>query len=159
MKRDLHVAVVMGSESDREVMAVCIEELEKLGLGCELEVYSAHRQPKATVEYVEGALQRGVKVFIAGAGMSAALPGFIASLTTRPVIGVPLASGLPGGIDALYSIAQMPPGVPVAAVAVGKAGARNAAILAAEICALSDDAVAKRLSAMRAQWRRASSGS
>ena len=155
MKRELHVAVVMGSESDRDVMAVCVEELERLGLLCELEVHSAHRQPKATVEYVEGALQRGAKVFIAGAGMSAALPGFIASLTTKPVIGVPLASGLPGGIDALYSIAQMPPGVPVAAVAVGKAGARNAAILAAEILALSDEAVARRLVETRAEWRRA----
>lgn len=145
----------MGSESDREVMAVCIEELEKLGLQGELVVQSAHRQPKATVEYVEGALQRGAKVFIAGAGMSAALPGFIASLTTKPVIGVPLASGLPGGIDALYSIAQMPPGVPVATVAIGKAGAKNAAILAAEILALSDDAIARRLNEMRAEWRRA----
>jgi len=154
LKRELHVAVVMGSESDREVMAVCIEELEKLGLQCELVVQSAHRQPKATVEYVEGALQRGAKVFIAGAGMSAALPGFIASLTTKPVIGVPLASGLPGGIDALYSIAQMPPGVPVATVAIGKAGAKNAAILAAEILALSDDAIARRLNEMRAEWRR-----
>jgi 5-(carboxyamino)imidazole ribonucleotide mutase len=144
----------MGSESDREVMAVCIEELEKLGLHSELVVQSAHRQPKATVEYVEGALQRGAKVFIAGAGMSAALPGFIASLTTKPVIGVPLASGLPGGIDALYSIAQMPPGVPVATVAIGKAGAKNAAILAAEILALSDDAIARRLNEMRAEWRR-----
>lgn len=135
-------------------MAVCIEELEKLGLHSELVVQSAHRQPKATVEYVEGALQRGAKVFIAGAGMSAALPGFIASLTTKPVIGVPLASGLPGGIDALYSIAQMPPGVPVATVAIGKAGAKNAAILAAEILALSDDAIARRLNEMRAEWRR-----
>jgi 5-(carboxyamino)imidazole ribonucleotide mutase len=154
LKRELHVAVVMGSESDGDVMEICVRELEKLGLQCELEVHSAHRQPKATVEYVEGALQRGAQVFIAGAGMSAALPGFIASLTTKPVIGVPLASGLPGGIDALYSIAQMPPGVPVATVAIGKAGAKNAAILAAEICALSDDAIAQRLNEMRAEWRR-----
>ncbi len=136
-------------------MEVCRQELESLGLRCELEVHSAHRRPKATVEYVEGALQRGAKVFIAGAGMSAALPGFIASLTTKPVIGVPLASGLPGGIDALCSIAQMPPGVPVATVAVGKAGAKNAAILAAEILALSDDAIAARLDEMREEWRRA----
>jgi len=154
VKRELQVAVLMGSESDRAVMETCLRELEKLGLACELEVHSAHRQPKGTVEYVEGALQRGAKVFIAGAGMSAALPGFIASLTTRPVIGVPIASGLPGGLDALYAIAQMPPGVPVAAVAVGTAGARNAAILAAEILALSDGAVEKRLEEMRAEWRR-----
>jgi len=144
----------MGSESDRDVMEVCLQELGKLGLTAELEVHSAHRQPKLAVEYVEGALKRGVKVFIAGAGMSAALPGFVASLTTKPVIGVPVASGLPGGIDALYSIVQMPPGVPVAAVAVGKAGARNAAILAAEIIALTDSAVAKRLEEMRTEWHR-----
>jgi 5-(carboxyamino)imidazole ribonucleotide mutase len=154
MKNELQVAVLMGSESDREVMEICLEELKKLGLKGELEVSSAHRQPKATVEYVEGALQRGAKVFIAGAGMSAALPGFIASLTTRPVIGVPIASGLPGGIDALLSIAEMPSGVPVAAVAVGKVGARNAAILAAEILALSDGAIARRLEEMRAEWHR-----
>jgi 5-(carboxyamino)imidazole ribonucleotide mutase len=154
MKRELQVAVLMGSESDREVMEVCLKELEKLALAAELVVHSAHRQPKATVEYVESALRRGAQVFIAGAGMSAALPGFIASLTVKPVIGVPIASGLPGGIDALYSIAQMPPGVPVAAVAVGKAGARNAAILAAEIIALTDRALAKRLEGMRAEWHR-----
>ena len=154
MKRELQVAVLMGSESDREVMEVCLKELEALALAAELVVHSAHRQPKATVEYVEDALQRGAKVFIAGAGMSAALPGFIASLTVKPVIGVPIASGLPGGIDALYSIAQMPPGVPVATVAVGKAGARNAAILAAEIIALTDSALAKRLEGMRAEWHR-----
>jgi 5-(carboxyamino)imidazole ribonucleotide mutase len=153
MKHELQVAVLMGSESDRDVMEVCIKELEKLGLEGELRVFSAHRQPKATVEYVEGALQRGAKVFIAGAGMSAALPGFIASLTTKPVIGVPIASGLAGGIDALLSIAEMPPGVPVATVAVGKAGARNAAILAAEILALSDDSIVKRLEEMRKEWR------
>ncbi len=154
MKRELQVAVLMGSESDREVMQACLEELARLSIEGELVVSSAHRQPKRTVEYVEGAVARGAKVFIAGAGMSAALPGFIASLTTRPVIGVPIASGLPGGVDALYSIAQMPPGVPVAAVAVGAAGARNAAILAAEIIALGDSALAKRLEEMRAEWHR-----
>ena len=152
MKHELQVAVLMGSESDREVMEVCLKELEKLGLSAELRVSSAHRQPKATIEYVEGALERGALVFIAGAGMSAALPGFVASLTTRPVIGVPIASGLPGGIDALLAIVGMPPGVPVATVAVGKAGARNAAILAAEILAISDGAVAKRLEEMRTEW-------
>jgi 5-(carboxyamino)imidazole ribonucleotide mutase len=154
MKHEVQVAVVMGSESDREVMEVCLAELEKLSLAAELVVFSAHRQPKRTVEYVEGAVARGAKVFVAGAGMSAALPGFIASLTTRPVIGVPIASGLPGGVDALYSISQMPPGVPVAAMAVGKAGARNAAILAAEIIALQDASIAKRLEEMRAEWHR-----
>lgn len=154
MKKELQVAVLMGSESDREIMEACTKELDQLGVACELVVSSAHRQPKETVQYIETALARGARVFIAGAGMAAALPGFIASLTIRPVIGVPIASGLPGGIDALLSQAQMPPGVPVATVAVGKAGARNAAILAAEILALSEESVAGRLEAMRAEWRR-----
>jgi len=154
VKKELQVAVLMGSESDREIMEACTKELDRLGVACELVVSSAHRQPKETVQYVETALARGARVFIAGAGMAAALPGFIASLTIRPVIGVPIASGLPGGIDALLSQAQMPPGVPVATVAVGKAGARNAAILAAEILALSEESVAGRLEAMRAEWRR-----
>ena len=143
----------MGSESDREVMEVCLQELEKLGVSCELEVYSAHRMPEETRAYVDRALERGVEVFIAGAGMSAALPGFVASCTIRPVIGIPLASGLPGGVDALLAISQMPPGVPVATVSVGKAGARNAAILAVEILALSDGGLAKRLNEMRDGWK------
>jgi len=150
---DLQVAILMGSESDREVMEVCLQELEKFCVTCELEVYSAHRAPEETRAYVERALERGARVFIAGAGMSAALPGFVASCTIRPVIGIPLASGLPGGIDALLAISQMPPGVPVATVSVGKAGARNAAILAAEIMALSDSGLAKRLKEMRDGWK------
>ena len=153
MSPELQVAVVMGSESDREVMEVCLGELEKLGVRCELRVSSAHRTPDATREYVEDALRRGAKVFIAGAGMSAALPGFIASLTTRPVIGIPIPSGLPNGIDALLSMVQMPPGVPVATVAVGRAGAKNAAVLAAEILALGDRKYAAALEEMREQWR------
>jgi 5-(carboxyamino)imidazole ribonucleotide mutase len=151
---DLQVAVLMGSESDREVMEVCLHELEKLSIASELEVYSAHRTPDETRAYVERAVERGARVFIAGAGMSAALPGFVAASTVKPVIGVPIASGLPGGIDALLAIAQMPPGVPVATVAVGKAGARNAAILAAEILALADGALAKRIGEMRDGWKR-----
>ncbi len=143
----------MGSESDREVMEACITELDRIGIACELKVSSAHRQPKATETYVREALKRGTKVFIAGAGMSAALPGFIASITTFPVIGVPIASGLPGGIDALLSMTQMPPGVPVATVAVGKAGARNAAVLAAEILSLNDQGWTDRLEEMRESWR------
>jgi 5-(carboxyamino)imidazole ribonucleotide mutase len=154
MKNELRVPVIMGSESDREIMEACVEELDKLGIATELVVHSAHRRPKATVEYVEHALERGAVAFIAGAGMAAALPGFIASLTTRPVIGVPIASGFLGGLDALLSISQMPPGVPVATVAVGKAGAKNAAFLAAEIVALTDSAVAKRLDDARAEWHK-----
>lgn len=154
MSAELQVAVLMGSESDREIMEVCLGELERLGVRCELRVSSAHRMPEATREYVEDAARRGASVFIAGAGMAAALPGFIASLTTRPVIGVPLPSGLPGGLDALLSIVQMPPGIPVATVAVGKAGAKNAAVLAAEILALHDGRIAAALEEMREQWRR-----
>ena len=154
MSGDLQVAILMGSESDRDVMELCARELEKLHVACEIEVYSAHRTPEETRGYIDTALEKGVQVFIAGAGMSAALPGFIASCTVRPVIGVPLASGLPGGIDALLSISQMPPGVPVATVAVGAAGARNAAILAAEILALNDDELAGRLKEMRSGWKR-----
>ncbi len=153
MKGELQVAVVMGSESDREVMEVCLEELDRLGIKGELRVSSAHRQPDATKAFVEEALERGARVFIAGAGMSAALPGFIASITTQPVIGVPIGSGLPGGIDALFSMAQMPPGVPVATVAVGKAGAKNAAYLAAEILSLADHSFAKKLKEIRDQWK------
>jgi 5-(carboxyamino)imidazole ribonucleotide mutase len=153
LKGELQVAVLMGSESDREVMEVCLGELDKLGIKSELRVSSAHRQPEATKAFVEEALERGAKVFIAGAGMSAALPGFIASITTQPVIGVPIGSGLPGGIDALLSMAQMPPGVPVATVAVGKAGAKNAAYLAAEILSLADKSFTKKLMEIRDQWK------
>jgi 5-(carboxyamino)imidazole ribonucleotide mutase len=153
VKGELQVAVVMGSESDREVMEVCLEELDRFGIKSELRVSSAHRQPDATKAFVEEALERGAKVFIAGAGMSAALPGFIASITTQPVIGVPIGSGLPGGIDALLSMAQMPPGVPVATVAVGKAGAKNAAYLAAEILSLMDHSFEKKLKEIRDQWK------
>jgi len=151
---ELQVAVLMGSESDREVMEICLGELEKLGVRCELRVSSAHRMPDATREYIADAQRRGAKVFIAGAGMAAALPGFIASLTTRPVIGIPIASGMPDGLDALLSMVQMPPGVPVATVAVGRAGAKNAAVLAAEILALEDRKVETALEEMRGQWRR-----
>lgn len=154
MKGDLQVAVLMASESDRDIMEICLEELERLGASCELYVSSAHRQPEVTKRRVEDALERGARVFIAGAGMAAALPGFIASLTTRPVIGVPIASGLYGGVDALISMVQMPPGVPVATVAVGKAGARNAALLAAEILSLSDPALSQKLKEMREGWKK-----
>ena len=109
--------------------------------------------PEATREYIEDAVERGAKVFIAGAGMSAALPGFVASVTTRPVIGVPIPSGMPDGMDALLSMVQMPPGIPVATVAVGKAGAKNAAVLAVEILSLADEKFCKELNKMRDQWK------
>jgi len=143
----------MGSESDRETMEECLEQLEKLGVKSELKVSSAHRMPEATKSYIEEATQRGAQVFIAGAGMSAALPGFVASVTTRPVIGVPIPSGMPDGMDALLSMVQMPPGIPVATVAVGKAGAKNAAVLAVEILALSDNRFSRELDKMRDQWK------
>lgn len=152
MKKEIKVAVLMGSKSDSEIMETCTLELEKLGVGFEVRVSSAHRNPNGTREYVKEAERRGIEVFIAGAGMAAALPGFVASITEKPVIGVPIASGLPGGVDALFSMVQMPPGLPVATVAVGRAGARNAAILAAEILALKDESIGKKLQEMRRAW-------
>ena len=130
------VGVLIGSESDRERMQPCLEELASRGIACELEVRSAHRSPDAVAEYARGAAGRGLKVLICGAGMAAALPGMVAAYTELPVIGVPLRSekSAMDGMDAMLAIAQMPPGVPVAAVSID--GARNAAILAARILAL-----------------------
>ena len=150
---ELQVAVIMGSESDRETMEVCLAQLEKLGVKSELKVSSAHRMPEATKAYIEEAIERGARVFIAGAGMAAALPGFVASVTMKPVIGVPTPSGLTDGMDALLSMVQMPPGIPVATVAVGKAGAKNAAVLATEILSLVDEKFSKELGKMRDQWK------
>ena len=137
------VAVVMGSKSDAPTMQECLDTLDKLGIPYETHVISAHRTPDKVREFAQGAAGRGIRVIIAGAGGSAALPGAIKAYTSLPVIGVPLASSDLMGVDALLAIAQMPPGVPVATVAVGAWGARNAALLAAEILALSDDAVRK----------------
>ena len=127
------VVILVGSESDREAMQPALDELEARGITCELEVRSAHRNPDAVAEYARGARGRGIRVLIAGAGLAAALPGAIAAQTDLPVIGVPLRSRLSvlDGLDALLSIAQMPPGVPVAAVGVDNA--KNAAALAARI--------------------------
>jgi len=127
----------MGSESDRPVMKGCLETLDKFPISYEVKVLSAHRMPEATSSYATGLRKRGIKVVIAGAGEAAHLPGVIAAHTTLPVIGVPLASSSLQGVDALYSIVQMPRGVPVASMAIGSAGAKNAAILAAEILSLS----------------------
>ena len=137
------VAVVMGSKSDAPTMQECLDTLDKLGIPYETHVISAHRTPDKVREFAQGVAGRGIRVIIAGAGGSAALPGAIKAYTSLPVIGVPLASSDLRGVDALLAIAQMPPGVPVATVAVGAWGARNAALLAAEILALSDDAVRK----------------
>jgi len=137
------VSVVMGSKSDAPTMQDCLDTLDKLAIAHETHVISAHRTPDKVREFAQAAAARGIRVIIAGAGGSAALPGAIKAYTSLPVIGVPLASSDLMGVDALLAIAQMPPGVPVATVAVGAWGARNAALLAAEILALSDDAVRK----------------
>jgi 5-(carboxyamino)imidazole ribonucleotide mutase len=137
------VAVVMGSKSDAPTMQECLDTLDKLGIAYETQVMSAHRTPDKVRQFAQSAAERGIRVIIAGAGGSAALPGVIKAYTSLPVIGVPLASSDLKGVDALMAIAQMPPGVPVATVAVGKWGAHNAALLAAEILALSDAKVRK----------------
>ena len=142
---DTVVGVVMGSDSDMEVMKRCLKQLEDFGIGYEVRIISAHRTPKVAHEFASTAADRGLKVIIAAAGMSAALAGVMESCTTLPVIGVPMASGPLVGIDAALSTMQMPPGVPVACMAIGKAGATNAAIYAAKILALSDESLAKKL--------------
>ena len=140
---------MMGSESDRPAMQGAVDVLTQMGIAHEVVVMSAHRTPEKVMEYASGARDRGLRVIIAGAGGAAALPGAVASWTTIPVVGVPLPSSDIGGIDALYAIAQMPPGIPVAAVAVGGWGARNAAFLATQIIGLSDDAAREAYDAYR----------
>lgn len=130
------VGVVMGSKSDEERMQPALDTLNQLGIEYEVNVISAHRTPKKAQEYAQTARERGLEVIIAGAGMAAHLPGVLASWTTLPVIGVPLAAGDLKGVDALLSIVQMPPGIPVACVTVGSSGAKNAAFLAAQILGL-----------------------
>ena len=147
------VAILMGSESDWPVMKAAADTLSKLQIDHEVRITSAHRTPQATADYVADASGRGCRVFICGAGMAAHLAGAVAAHTVRPVIGVPIDSGPLGGFDALLSTAQMPGGIPVATVAVGKAGARNAGYLAAQMLALGDDGIAARLEADRAENR------
>ena len=145
------VAVLMGSKSDMDVMQTCMETLTSFGIEHEVQVMSAHRTPDRVREYVSSARERGIEVIIAAAGGAAALPGVCKSYTALPVIGVPLASSeMKSGLDALYSIVQMPPGMPVATVAIGSWGARNAACLAAEILSLSHGDVRERYDAYRA---------
>jgi 5-(carboxyamino)imidazole ribonucleotide mutase len=139
------VGIVMGSDSDLEVMTGCIGRLKDFGIAHEVRIISAHRTPDAAAEYSATAEARGLKVIIAAAGMSAALPGVLAAGTTLPVIGVPMAAGPLVGVDAALSILQMPPGVAVGAMAIGSAGAQNAAIYAAQILAVGDTALAKKL--------------
>ena len=143
------VAILMGSKSDLEAMRAGADVLKKFGIRYEIKISSAHRTPEATREYVEAAVERGCQVFIAGAGLAAHLAGAIAAHTTRPVIGVPMDAGPLQGMDSLLSTVQMPSGVPVASVAIGRTGARNAAYLAAQILALADTALAGRVAADR----------
>jgi 5-(carboxyamino)imidazole ribonucleotide mutase len=147
------VAVVMGSTSDEAVMNECSRLLERFGIEVDQRVMSAHRTPDRVAEFIRGARDNGIEVVIAGAGGAAALPGVCAAYTSLPVIGVPLASSELGGIDALHSIVQMPPGVPVGTMAVGSWGARNAAVYAAQILALKYDNVATALEQYREEQR------
>jgi 5-(carboxyamino)imidazole ribonucleotide mutase len=137
------VAVLMGSKSDAHLMQECLDLLAKLGIAHESHVMSAHRTPEKVREFALSARGRGIEVIIAAAGGSAALPGVVKSFTPVPVIGVPVPSSELKGLDALYAMAQMPPGVPVATVAIGSWGARNAALLAAEILSLGHEDVRK----------------
>ncbi|MGD9116328.1 MAG: 5-(carboxyamino)imidazole ribonucleotide mutase [Dehalococcoidia bacterium] len=135
------VAVVMGSKSDAGTIQPALDILEELGIEHEVNVISAHRTPEKARQYALSARERGIEVIIAAAGGAAHLPGVLASWTTLPVIGVPIASGELKGVDALYSIVQMPGGIPVATVAIGSAGAKNAAYLAAEILGIKHDKI------------------
>ena len=135
------VGVVIGSKSDTEVIQSAVDVLNNLGIEHEVNIISAHRTPEKAKQYAQSARERGIEVIIAAAGMAAHLPGVLASWTTLPVIGVPMASGELKGVDALYSIVQMPAGIPVACMAIGSAGAKNAAYLAAEILGLKHDKI------------------
>ena len=141
------VSIVMGSDSDLEIMREAGKALEPFGIAYEMDVTSAHRSPHRTADYAEKAASRGVRVIIAGAGGAAHLAGVIAAHTTLPVIGVPIPSTSLNGMDSLLATVQMPAGIPVATVAIGKPGATNAGILAAQILALSDAGIAKKMEA------------
>lgn len=148
---NIFVAVLMGSDSDLAVMQTCVDQLKKLGINSEVRISSAHRTPDATRQYIQDAESRGCQIFIAAAGLAAHLAGAVAAHTTKPVIGVPLDAGSLGGFDSLLSTVQMPGGVPVATVAIGKAGAKNAAFLAAQILALNDAQISEQLKLVRAE--------
>ena len=137
------VGIVIGSKSDQGIADETAKVLDSLGISYESSVISAHRKPEETRDYGKNAADRGIEVIIAGAGGSAALPGVLASWTTLPIIGVPIASSNMNGIDSLYTIAQMPPGIPVACMAIGLWGARNAAYMAASILSLKHDDIKK----------------
>ena len=145
------VAIIMGSQSDWQTMRHAAETLEALAVPFATRIVSAHRTPERLFAFAKGAKASGLKVIIAGAGGAAHLPGMVASLTSLPVFGVPVESKALSGVDSLYSIVQMPPGVPVGTLAIGQSGAINAALLAASVLALSDPALSERLEAWRAR--------
>jgi phosphoribosylamine--glycine ligase len=146
---NISVLILMGSDSDAPVMQGAVDILKDLQIPCEMTVASAHRSPERVTRLVSGAPARGVKVFIVGAGAAAHLAGVVAAHSTSPVIGVPIDSSALKGLDALLSTVQMPPGVPVATVSIGKPGATNAGVLAAQMLALADPAIAERLVAYK----------
>ena len=147
------VGVVMGSNSDWNIMSKAVEQLEKFGIAHEYRVVSAHRTPDLLFEYAETARERGLKCIIAGAGGAAHLPGMLAAKTTVPVLGVPVTTRALSGVDSLYSIVQMPKGVPVATFAIGEAGAANAALFAVAMLANEDPALAAQLAQFREEQR------
>ena len=144
------VGVILGSKSDLPLMEACVKVLEDLGIEHEVKVCSAHRNPRGVMEWASSARERGLKVVIAAAGGAAHLPGVVAAWTDLPVIGVPVPTQHLGGVDSLYSIVQMPAGIPVATVAIGEAGAKNAAWLAARILGLNDEVIEQRHAEKRA---------
>ena len=148
---DVVVGVIMGSQSDWDTMQHAAHMLDELGIGHEVKIVSAHRTPERLFEYAGTADERGIRVIIAGAGGAAHLPGMTAAKTRLPVLGVPVESRALHGIDSLLSIVQMPAGVPVATLAIGKAGAKNAALLAASILSLNNPSIAQALDEFRAQ--------
>jgi phosphoribosylaminoimidazole carboxylase PurE protein len=148
------VAIVMGSDSDLEIMRETGKALEEFGIAFEIDVTSAHRSPQRTAEFARTAAQQGIRVIIAGAGGAAHLAGVIAAHTTLPVIGVPIPSTSLNGLDSLLATVQMPAGIPVATVAIGKPGATNAGILAAQILGVADSAVAKKLASYKERLAR-----
>lgn len=149
--KQILVSVIIGSNSDKEIMQSCTQYLDHFGISNEIKVLSAHRNAQALTEYLAQSENRCTKIIIAAAGMAAHLPGVVAAQTTKPVIGVPLPGSHLNGMDALLSIVQMPTGIPVATVAIGKAGACNAAVLAAEILALNNQEISNKLKQFRAQ--------
>ena len=144
------VGVILGSKSDLPLMEACVKVLEELGIEHELKICSAHRNPRGVMEWASSARERGLKVLIAAAGGAAHLPGVVAAWSDLPVIGVPVPTQHLGGVDSLYSIVQMPAGIPVATVAIGEGGAKNAAWLAARILGLGDEALERRHAEKRA---------